>query len=364
LWPYFVLRVSDPGGTRIGWRMRTALGVWMGATLLLKYLYAIVVFLVEVVDASFQRRPSLLFRTENLVASGIVGLYLFCWLILDASQRTAISAMFSAIDANLADPATNLVMVAQNLGYAVVFLAMLIAFRVPWRLIAIGLAAVIGAIIVAWSQERWYTHHQFPIILAYVLWWWMAAEYFRLWGHVMVALGLCYPLTGQFLSTLPYREQVAEVDQAITKSGQSVKGMRVGILNMHPSPYNQYLASHDAIRWNTLMNTAYVAAEMQSFDNAENAGKLPPPLKLDDPGRWMLHDKMKRLWLDKPPDVIILDHSTSWPLRYIKVDWVHEFSEDPRFSSLLSQYRPVLTHKGKRINFTYYVRADHLQVDK
>ena len=358
LWPYLVLRVSDPDGKQIGWRMRVILGLWMGATLLIKYLYSVVVVLVELADALVQRRLFLLFRTENIVAGAVVALYLIRWLGLDPSQRTAIGAMFSAIDANLADPAANWLKVAENLGYAAIFLALLIGFRVPVRLMALGLATVIGAIFVAWSQERWYTHHLFPIILAYVAWWWMAKRYFQWWGHVAVALCLSYPLIGQFLSTFQYREQVAEVDRAIREAGMSVEGKRVGILNTHPSPYNQYLASHGATRWNALMNNAYVAAELKPLDKKENAGKLPPPVKLDDPGRRMLHDQMLRLWEDRPPDVLILDHSTSWPLRYIDVDWEHEFSEDPRFNAILKRYRPVLAHQGKRIRFTYYVRTD------
>jgi len=358
LWPYFVLRVSDPDDTRIGWRMRVILGLWMGVTLLFKYLYSIVVLLVELADALVQRRPFLLFRIENIVAGAVVALYLFCWLILDPSQRTAIGAMFSAIDANLADPAANWLKVAENLGYAAGFLAVLLGFRVPARLILLGLATVVGAILVAWSQERWYTHHLFPIILAYVVSWWMAKRYFRWWGHMALALCLLYPLIGQFLSTFQYQEQVAEVDRAISEAGQSVNGKRVGVLAMHPSPYNQYLVAHDAVRWNALMNNAYVAAELKPFDKKENAGKLPPPVKLDDPGRQMLHDQMLRLWEDMPPDVLILDHSNSWPLRYIDVDWVHEFSEDSRFNAILEHYRPVLNHQGKRSRFAYYVRAD------
>ena len=358
LWPYLVLRVSDPDGTKIGWRTQAVLGLWMGLTLLAKYLYSVVVLLVELADAAIQRRPRLLFRTENIAAGGIVALYLFSWLVLDASQRTAIGAMFSAIDANLADPVANAWRVVENLCYAAAFLLLLHYFKVPWRLVAIGLAALIGTIIVAWSQERWYTHHLFPIVLAYVAWWWMAGSYFRWWGHALVAIALAYPLFGQFLSTFQYREQIVEVDQAIREAGRSVDGKRVGILTMHPSPYNQYLASHGAIRWNTLMNNAYVAAELQPFDKPENAGKVPPPVKLDDPGRRLLHDQMIRLWQDKPPEVLILDHSYRWPLHFIDVDWVHEFSGDPRFNAILSHYRPVLTHKGKRTSFTYYVRAD------
>lgn len=358
LWPYLVLRVSDPDGTRIGWRTRAILGLWLGATLLLKYLYSVVVFLVELADALVHRRPLLLFRIENIVAGAVVGLYLFSWLVLDPSQRTAIGAMFSAIDANLADPAANWWMVVENLGYAVAFLVLLRGFRVPDRLMLLGFAAVIGAIVVAWSQERWYTHHLFPIVLAYVLWWWMARRYLQWWGHVAVALCLSYPLIGQFLSTLQYREQVAEVGRAISAGGQSVNGKRVGVLAMHPSPYNQYLASHGGVRWIALMNNAYVATELKSFDTEQNRGKQPPPVKLDDPGRRMLHDQMLRLWEDLPPDVLILDHGTRWPLRYVDVEWTHVFSHDPRFNAILKHYRPVLKHKGKRTSFTYYVRAD------
>jgi hypothetical protein len=358
LWPYLVLRVSDPDGTRIGWRVRLLLGLWMGATLLFKYLYAIVVFLVELADAIVQRRPLLLFRIENIVAGAIVALYLFCWLVLDPSQRTAIGAVFSAIDANLADPRMNMFKVANNLYFAILFLLASRIFHLPGRVIALGLALVVGAIIAAWAQERWYTHHLFPITMAYIAWWWMAGRRFKWWGHAGVALYLLVPIGTEFLSTASYQRAVEELDRALDEAGQSVAGKRVGILTMHPSPYNQYLASHGAVRWNSSMNNAYAAAELKPFDRPENASTPPPPLKLQDPGRRMLHHEMLRLWEDMPPDVLILDHSTRWPLRYIDVEWTHVFSEDPRFNAILEHYRPVLTHDGERLEFEYYVRAD------
>ena len=358
LWPYLVLRVSDPDGTRIGRETRFVLGVWMGATLLFKYLYSIVVLLVEVTDALIQRRPALLFRIENIVAGGVVGLYLFFWLGIDPSQRAAIGVMFSGIDAALADPATNWVKMGQNFGYATAFLVVLRGFRVPGRLMALGFAAVIGAVLVCWAQERWYTHHMFPIVLAYAAWWWMAKSYLRWWAHVAFGLALSYASFGHFARTFEYQRQVAEVDQAIREAGRSVNGKRVGILTMHPSPYNQYLASHGAVRWNAQVNNAYVATELKPFDTKENAGIAPPPAKFDDPGRRIIHDQMLRLWEDMPPEVLIVDHKRRWPLRYVKVEWEQVFSRDPRFSAILKHYRPVLTHEGKRISFTYYVRTD------
>lgn len=358
LWPYLVLRVSDPDGTRIGWQTRVIVGLWMGAMLLFKYLYSIVVFMVELADAIMQRRPSLLFRIENIAAGAIVALYLFCWLVLDPFQRTVIGAVFSAIDANLADPRRNWLQAARNLYFAIFFLLAFRIFELPGRSAAIGLALVVGTVIVAWAQKRWYSHHLFAIMMAYIGWWWIAGRGFKWWAHLVVPMYLLRPFATEFFNTAPYQRSVDELDQAMNKSGRSVAGKRVGILTMHPSPYNQYLASHGAVRWNSSMNNSYVASELKPFDRPENGDTPPPPVRLQDPGRRMLHDEMLRLWEDMPPDVLILDHSTRWPLIYTDVEWTHVFSEDPRFNAILKRYRPVVMHKGKELEFKYYVRAD------
>ena len=130
------------------------------------------------------------------------------------------------------------------------------------------------------------------------------------------------------------------------------------MLTMHPSPFNQFLASHGGIRWNAAVNNSYVAAELKPLDVPENEFMAAPPVKLDDPARKMFHDEMLRLWEDMPPDVLILDHSTSWPLRFIEVDWEQVFANDPRFSAILADYRPVLHHQGDMLDFTVYVPAE------
>jgi len=356
LWPYLVLRFSEPDGVRISWRLRMLLGLWMGATLLFKYVYSAVVLLVELTDSLMKRRPLLLFRIENITAGSVVFLYLFLWLGLDPSQREAIGAMMSAIDANLLDQSDNWSNITKNLMPAILFLIASWYFRIPGRLIGIALATVVATVLAAWSQERWYTHHLFPITMAYFAWWWIAARKFRWYMNVAAALLILLPIAAQFLNTRDYQKQTAELGQALEDDGRTLEGKRVAILTMHPSPYNQYLASHGALRWNPMMNTAYVAAELKPFDKVEMAGK-PPPVKLDDPGRMMLHDQMLRLWEDMPPDVLIFDRTHRWPLRYIEVDWVHVFSEDPRFNAILKNYRPVTDYDGKRVRFTYYVRA-------
>jgi hypothetical protein len=357
LWPYLVLRLSNPDVEKVGWRLRTLLGLWMGTMLLFKYVYSLVVLLVELVDTLMKRHPLLLLRTENLIAGTIVFLYLFFWLGIDPAQREAIGAMRSAIDANLLERSESLSKLVANLMPAILLLVASWYFRVSKRLTAIALAIVIATVFAAWSQGRWYTHHLLPVTMAYFLWWWIAAQQFRWHVNIAVALLVILPVAAQFLSTQVYQQQTSELEQALEADGRSVTGERVAILTMHPSPYNQYLASHNALRWNPMMNNAYVSAELKPFDNKEMA-RTPPPVKLDDQGRRMLHDQMLRLWEDMPPDVLILDRTHRWPLRYINVDWQQVFSEDPRFLAILKNYRPVTTYDGKRIRFTYYVRTD------
>lgn len=356
LWPYLVLRFSNPKGDLIGWRLRMLLGLWMGATLLFKYLYSAVVLLVELADAALQRRPALLFRVENITAGMVVFLYLFFWLGIDPSQRAVIGAMLSAIDANLIEKGEIWVKLFENLIPAIPLLVASRYSQIPKRLALVALAVLTATLFAAWSQERWYTHHLFPITMAYILWWWSAARHFRWYIHAVVAVLILLPISVQFLSTRLYQEQVAELEQALDNDKRSVAGKRVAILTMHPSPYNQYLASHNALRWNPMMNNAYVSAELKPFDKKDAVGK-PPPIKLDNPGRKMLHDQMLRLWEDTPPDVLILDRTHRWPLRHIDVDWQHVFSQDPRFQAILKNYRPVMVHNGTRTRFTYYVRA-------
>jgi hypothetical protein len=358
LWPYLVLRVSDPEGKLVGWQVRLLLGVWIGTTLLFKYLYSIVIILVELADALLQRRPFLLFRVENVVAGAIVALYLFTWLVLDPSQREVIVAVISAIDANLADPMANWLQAISQLSFALVFLLAARIFHLPHRATVLGVALVVGAVIAAWTQERWYSHHLFPITMAYAAWWWMVGHGLRWWCHAVIGLYLLVPIVKEYRATAAYQQSVDELGAAMEKAGHSLIGQRVGILTMHPSPYNQYLAAKGAARWNASMNNAYVAAELKSFDLPENAKTPPPPVKLLDPGRRMLHDEMLRLWEDMPPDALILDHSTRWPLRHTDVQWTHVFSKDPRFNAILARYRPVLAHKGDRLEFKYYVRAN------
>lgn len=358
MWPYLVLRMSDPDNRRIGWRTRTVVGLWMGAMLLFKYLYSIAVFAVELADAIVWRRPSLLFRIENIAAGAVVAMYLFLWLGIDPEQRAGIKAVFAAIDANLIDASMNWRQAGINSLVGLFLLLLFRLFRVPARSLAIGLALVVATVIVAWTQERWYSHHLFAITMAYVAWWWLASPAMKWWGHLILPLLLVSPIVREFRNTGSYQIAVNELGTAMEASGQSVVGKRVGILTMHPSPYNQYLASEGALRWNASMNNSYVASELKPFDRPENKGVKPQPLKLENPGRRMLHEEMLRLWEDMPPDALFLDHSTRWPLRYTDVEWTHVFSKDPRFNELMKHYRPVLSHKGKRLDFKYYVRVD------
>ncbi|NMW30913.1 hypothetical protein HKD42_02420 [Altererythrobacter sp. RZ02] len=358
LWPYIVLRISDPDNSVIGPKTRVLLGVWLGVTLLFKYLYSLVVLLVEIADAAVRRRPSALFRIENLISGGIVALYLFLWLVIDPAQREAIGAVVSAIDANLTSWQTNLYQSALHLALSFFFIALTVIYKLSVREAAIALAMVVAAIAASWIQSRWYSHHLFPIFMAYLAWLWIVHRHIKLLWIVAVAVVMARPVVGEFRNSAIYQVTFDEVEAAMDRPDLSIAGKRVGVLTMHPSPFNQYLATQGAIRWNASMNNSYVAAELKPLDRPENADMVLPPVTLDDPGRQMLHDDMLRLWEDMPPEILILDQSTSWPLEFISVEWKTAFANDDRFQAILAQYKPVFEHKGERLEFTYYVRID------
>lgn len=358
LWPYLVLRLSDPENAVVGWKTRLVLGAWMGATLLFKYLYSLVVLLVELADAAMRRRPLALLRIENLISGAIVATYLLVWLVLDPAQREAISTIVGALDANLTDPVTNLQQSAIRLALAVFLVVVAHLYKVPKRVTAIGMALVVGAVIAAAIQSRWYSHHLYPITIAYIAWWWMISRQVKWLWLVAIAIVLARPVIGEFINTQPYQNGVREAEQAMSTAGVTVAGKRVGILIMNPSPFNQYLVSQGALRWNASVNNSYVAAELDSLDIPENAGLVSPPISLGDPARQYLHDEMLRLWEDMPPDALILDQSTNWPLLYVDVEWRRVFAEDPRFQAVLEQYRPVFEHKGEQLEFQYLERIE------
>jgi len=356
LWPYLVLRVSDPEGRTIGWRMRLFIGLWLGATLTLKYLYSLVVLLVELTDAALRRKPGTLFRIENLAAGLIVAAYLFGWLVLHPEQREVIGAVVSAIDANLLSTAANAQRTLVWLVLALPFVGVAVLKRLPLPENAIAAAAIVGTVLAAYIQARWYSHHAFPVTMALFAWLWILHRHIEpVW---LVALGLlaAWPIVPEFSSTAQYQQAVRELDAAMAKEGQIIAGKRVGLLAMHPSPFNQYIAMKGAVRWTASNNNAYVASALQDLDRPGNAGRYAPPVTLDDPGRALLHDEMLRLLEDRPPEVLILDHSTNWPLRYLQVDWRRVFADDPRFQKVLERYRPVSEYEGRAVKFSYYER--------
>ncbi|MHA7819026.1 MAG: hypothetical protein ACX930_05205 [Erythrobacter sp.] len=358
LWPYLNLRLCDPDDTKIGWKLRAVVGLWLGAVLTLRYIFSIIVLVVELADATTGRRVMTLFRIENLIAGAIVALYLFFWLVIDPSQREVVGVMVSAIDANLTSRTGNMVHAAIQFSTAIFFVALTYVCKLPIRSMVIGLAMVVGAIAAAWIQSRWYSHHVLPITAAYVAWLWMIhREVKPLWVTAM-ALIVAQPIVKEFTAIAPYQQAVGELEQAMDEADLSVAGKRVGLLNMHPSPFNQYLAKNGGLRWIGAMNNAYVAAELKSLDRQEKVGETVPSLAFEEPGRQMLHDDMLRLWEDMPPDVLILDESTSWPLKNIEVRWTEVLADDARFQAIVSQYRPVMHHEGERLDFTYYERIE------
>jgi hypothetical protein len=357
MWPYLVLRAAGDNSKNIGIGLRITLGLWMGFTLLFKYLCSIFIMFVELVDAVSHRRISHLFRIENLLSAVVVFIYLYLWLGVDPAQREAFSAVRESIAGNLISTVDSIKRADYWAFASVVMILLSLIFKAEKRLIAIGVAFVLGAVAVSWIQGRWYTHHLFPIFMALIGWWWMVGDRFNKWAHVLMVVVLGYHLQYQMYNSISYQVRTTFLETTLRNENLSIAGKRVGLLNQHPSPYNQVILSSQAVRWTPQANIAYVSTALQSFDIETNEGLLPPPL--DYPaGAHFLHDQQLQLWMDFPPDVLIIDNTTKWPLKHLKFDWHQLLSEDARFQEIFSKYELKYKHDDWPVKFEYYVRSN------
>lgn len=358
LWPYLVLRAAGDNAAKVGLGLRIFLGFWLGFTLLFKYFYSIVVFLVEATDALVSRRFVLLFRIECIVAGSIVFAYLVVWLLLDPDQQEVIRTMRNSISANVLPLSNSIKIAFSYLAFGLPIWLILARLRIAPRLNALGLACLIGALIVAGLQGRWYTHHLFPIIMAFVGWWWLVGPNLPKWAHVLVAAAFVMPIKDEFLAIENYRTKTSDIRAVFTERGISLAGKRVALLNQHPSPFSEIILDDGGLRWSPQVNIAYVSAELLPFDRPENRGQTPPPVAFNDASQNFLHNRLLTLWESESPDILILDATFQWPLRYVDFQWEQIFSEDERFQRILDQFEPVFTHKSAFTHFTYYVRKD------
>ncbi len=356
LWPYMVLRAAGEKAEKIGVKFRIVLGLWMGFTLLFKYLCSLIVMFVELTDALVQRRFLHLFRLENVLSGIVVFIYLFLWLGLDPGQREAFSAVRESISGNLISMATTLSRAQFWIFATIVMLLLSRVFKSNQRFTLIGLAFVLGAITVAWAQERWYSHHLFPIVMALVGWWWLVGNTFNKWAHVLMFVVLGYHIQFQTHNSLRYQVRTSFLEHTLRNEEISILGKRIGLLNQHPSPYNQVFLSSGASRWTPQPNIAYVSSALKPFDTVKNRGVVPPPLTLGTDSSLFLHDQLLRMWEDYPPDAIIIDNTTKWPLKYLRFDWHQVLSEDQRFQEVFKHYELKYKHDDWPVKFEYYVR--------
>lgn len=356
LWPYLVYRVSDPTGTIIDRKWRIVLGCWIGLTLLFKYFYALAIFLVELADALIQRRASIVFRIENLVSATIVVGYLFIWLILNPENLSTISMMKNAIGANIITPKLNAYYIGLSLFSAVPLLITGAIYKIKNRHLAICFALLVASILVASIQGRWYSHHHFPVILASIFTFWIIGRKTPQIIVTCISFLLINPIYKELTKLTSVQSKIASLEESLENNSAKFDSKRVALLSAHPSPFNEIIAKQGGDRWTALMNMSYITSELKEADIKENNGIVAAPIESFSQGREILHDKTMSLWEDFPPDVIIMDQSTNWPLEHLKINWTHLFSNNDRFLKIMKNYKLSYSHKEHRLAYDYYVR--------
>ncbi|CAN0599349.1 unnamed protein product, partial [Ectocarpus sp. 12 AP-2014] len=260
--------------------------------------------------------------------------------------------------ANFRSPEATQTLLLQRGAAILLFLGLGWLFGVSWRTLWIGLAVVTGAIIVAWFQGRWYSHHRFPITIGLLAWLWLMERKIPKWTQLTLLVFFAITLFWEYKKTSKLQVGTASLSAALQAQNIDLAGKRVGLLTQHPSPYNEIIAAEGGFRWAPYANIAYVSTALKPLDIPQNDQMIAPPMQFNDPGWVMLHGSLISLWEDHPPDVLIFDRTRSWPLRYLVIDWRHVLSGDPRFNAILDHYELVVSHDGENVDFEYYVRTD------
>jgi len=354
LWPYLIYRISDPTGTKLNLSLRILIGLWLGWALLFKYLYAIVVFLVELTDAIIQRRVSILFRIENLISGTIISGYLFIWLILQPENHTAISVMKNAIGGNIIPLETNAYHIALYSVFTLPLLAAGFLYKVNNRQLAINIALTMATILVAAIQARWYAHHYFLIIMANIILLWIINVNTPKIIAGFICIFFTISIYTEFKNSDFNQGKLSQLTKSFEQNNIDLNEKRIALLTAYPSPFNEMIVKQGGIRWTTLVNMAYVTTELKKYDVPENTNTLAPRITEFTEGRAMFQDKTLSLWESQLPDVIIMDHSTSWPLEYIHINWQHLFSKDKRFNAILNNYELSHSQNSEGLNYEYY----------
>lgn len=356
IWPYLVYRLSDPSGTKISTSWRVILGFWVGWALLFKYFYAIVILLIELADALIHRRISTLFRIENMIAGTIVTLYLLFWLVLNMENYNAILQVKGALSANLIGLKANVLHTISKLTFAAPLLIAAWYYKASNRNLILVTSLLVAVLAVAALQARWYSHHHFPILLVNTVLLWLIARNAPKLITISIGVFLIISLNYEIQNSIFNQSRIKVLEKEFQENHIDLKNKRVAILVAHPSPFNQIIAKQGGLRWNAVVNIAHVAAELEPYDTAENNGRSTPAISFSNEGGKIMHEKMLDLWEDFPPDVIIMDQSTSWPLQHLKIKWMEVFANDNRFLNIVKNYQLSHSYNENHLSYDYYVR--------
>lgn len=337
--PYLMLlcaRLSDFTPSK---SLTISAGIFGGIGIIFKPVYVFLFVIVEVVYLIRSKRIYSFIRLEALVIISIGSCYLLYWFFY-TNYFVQIKYIVSSVQGYL-NPQSALLATEFYQASPAIILLIHILFRRKevnkksnsvFNHAIIIFSACLGAIFVSHLQQRGFSHHAYPITVFTIIF------ALAVWPVISKKVLTIFMIFSVFiiLNRVNLKLQMV-VNQASQSIGSIIEGKTIAVISPHLRPYHTAILKNGA-KWQfPIKNLTYLATEYKRFDQPNHDIKYIPVTNFSVNGQY-LHQSVIKSLEDYPPNFIIVDTSTQWPMNYIQVNYLEALKMDEKFQSIWKNY--------------------------
>ncbi len=338
--PFLMLLCARLSGFHPGRLLAAMVGIVAGLAIIFKPVYVLLFLFVETVFLVYNRRLFAFARIETLFIVLVGSGYLFYWFFY-TEYFIRIKNLISAVQGYLVP---QLALIATEFFYLAPAIVLLVHILFRRKAITqqdntaiqktvILFSACISSALVLQLQQRGYSHHSFPIAVFVIV---FALSIWHVLSKKILTIFLIF-CTYSILHEVNLKFQLIG-NQAGRSIGTIIQNKTVAAISPHLRPFHTAILKNGA-KWQfPVRNMAYLATEYKRFDVPDSDFNYIPIESFSESGRF-IHQQVIGMLEDYPPDFIIVDTSTQWPLKYIQVNYLEALKMDEKFQLIWRNYQ-------------------------
>ena len=335
--PYVLLTLARANGFVPSHSLAVCVGVAAAIGGCAKPFYGLMFVCVEFAYLGIMGSLTRVIRTEVCVVACVGVAYLIAWVGPYGAYFDRLDNMLDDVDGFLISWRSTLIVAAVAI-LPVPLVCYASAAKGNWsrmRSSAVILgAALVGAVLVGVIQQRWYWHHQYPVI-----------------GLLLMFLVVCFRYQSRLLSGLlltliaqPMIEPLRlgywlqpYVSGAVRSLSPMLAGHTVAYLSTHPAPYAQTILRAEA-QWRfPFRNMAYLTTLYSPYDKPEFVGKVIDTDQWTDAAKYA-QNLVNELFIQQPPEYVLVETASLIRTRHLQYDVLEAISADQEFRHIWSSY--------------------------